>query len=92
MADKMSAQARVGRPLQRFAKVDIDSIIVPDRECEPKDSPAIRLLHSFPSTGHMFRNLIPILCDQFRLVASNLRVSGARLATELAPRSHASQT
>lgn len=64
--------ARAGQQLERFAKVDVDGIFVHYRECGPKDAPAILLLHGFPSSGHMFRNLIPILCDQFRLVAPDL--------------------
>ena len=69
MADEKSARATAGRPLERFAKVDIDGIMVHYRECGPKDAPAILLLHGFPSSGHMFRSLIPMLCDDFRLVA-----------------------
>ena len=29
-------------------------------------------LHGFPSAGHMFRNLIPQLMKQFRIIASDL--------------------
>ena len=72
MADEKSARATAGRPLERFAKVDIDGIMVHYRECGPKDAPAILLLHGFPSSGHMFRSLIPMLCDDFRLVAPDL--------------------
>jgi pimeloyl-ACP methyl ester carboxylesterase len=39
------------------------------REAGPKDAPAILLLHGFPSSSHMFRNLIPKLADQYRVVA-----------------------
>jgi pimeloyl-ACP methyl ester carboxylesterase len=72
MADEKSAGATAGRPLERFAKVDVDGIMVHYRECGPKDAPAILLLHGFPSSGHMFRNLIQMLCDDFRLVAPDL--------------------
>jgi pimeloyl-ACP methyl ester carboxylesterase len=33
------------------------------REAGPKDSPAILLLHGFPTSSHMFRNLIPVLAE-----------------------------
>ena len=72
MADEAIEKAAAGRPSERFAKVDIDGIMVHYRECGPKDAPAILLLHGFPSSGHMFRNLIPMLCDVFRLVAPDL--------------------
>src|ERR1700743_2783113 len=35
----------------------------------PSDSPTVLLLHGFPSSSHMFRNLIPILADKYHVVA-----------------------
>jgi pimeloyl-ACP methyl ester carboxylesterase len=42
------------------------------REAGSKDAPTIVLLHGFPSSSHMFRDLIPQLSDRFRLVAPDL--------------------
>lgn len=39
------------------------------REAGAKDSPAIVLLHGFPSSSHMFRDLIPQLSDKFHVIA-----------------------
>jgi pimeloyl-ACP methyl ester carboxylesterase len=39
------------------------------REAGPKDAPAILLLHGFPTSSQMFRNLIPALADEYRVVA-----------------------
>jgi len=39
------------------------------REAGSKDSPTIVLLHGFPSSSHMFRELIPHLADKFHLIA-----------------------
>lgn len=39
------------------------------REAGPKDAPAILLLHGFPTSSQMFRNLIPTLADKYRVVA-----------------------
>src|SRR4051812_18369550 len=39
------------------------------REAGPKDAPAILLLHGFPTNSQMFRNLIPLLADRYRVVA-----------------------
>jgi pimeloyl-ACP methyl ester carboxylesterase len=42
------------------------------REGGPKDYPTILLLHGFPTSSHMFRNLIPALADRYHLVAPDL--------------------
>jgi pimeloyl-ACP methyl ester carboxylesterase len=55
-----------------FRKVDVDGFNVFYREAGPKDGPAILLLHGFPSAGHMFRDLIPELAKQFRVIAPDL--------------------
>ncbi len=39
------------------------------REAGSKDSPTILLLHGFPTSSHMFRNLIPLLAEKFHVVA-----------------------
>ncbi|MBV9182214.1 MAG: alpha/beta fold hydrolase [Acidobacteria bacterium] len=42
------------------------------REDGPKEGPTILLLHGFPTSSHMFRNLIPALADRYHLVAPDL--------------------
>lgn len=49
--------------------VEIDGLKVFYREAGPEGAPTILLLHGFPTSSHMFRNLIPALADQFHLVA-----------------------
>src|SRR5436305_14096033 len=39
------------------------------REAGPAGAPAILLLHGFPTSSQMFRNLIPALADRYRVVA-----------------------
>jgi pimeloyl-ACP methyl ester carboxylesterase len=63
---------RSSHACSHFRKVDVDGIGVFYREAGPKDAPTILLLHGFPTAGHMFRDLIPQLADQFRLVAPDL--------------------
>jgi pimeloyl-ACP methyl ester carboxylesterase len=42
------------------------------REAGPADALAILLLHGFPSASHMFRELIPLLADRYRVIAPDL--------------------
>ncbi len=39
------------------------------REAGPKGAPAVLLLHGFPTSSQMFRNLIPALAEEYRVVA-----------------------
>jgi len=55
-----------------FHKVDVDGFNIFYREAGPKAAPVLLLLHGFPSAGHMFRDLIPQLSNQFRLIAPDL--------------------
>ena len=42
------------------------------REAGPRNAPVVLLLHGFPSSSHMFRNLIPALADRYRVIAPDL--------------------
>ena len=52
-----------------FHKVNVDGINLFYREAGPKDAPVILLLHGFPTSSHMFRNLIPQLADRYHVIA-----------------------
>ena len=49
--------------------INIDGVDIFYREAGPADAPTILLLHGFPTSSHMFRNLIPALSDHYHLVA-----------------------
>ena len=49
--------------------VKIDGLDIFYREAGPKDAPTVLLLHGFPTSSHMFRNLIPALADKYHVVA-----------------------
>ena len=49
--------------------VNIDGLEIFYREAGPEDAPVILLLHGFPTSSQMFRNLIPALSTKFHLIA-----------------------
>jgi len=53
----------------RYQTVSIDGVDVFYREAGSKDAPAILLLHGFPTSSHMYRNLIPALADKYHVIA-----------------------
>src|SRR5215469_5884723 len=53
----------------RYDYATIDGHKIFYREAGPADAPAIVLLHGFPSSSHMFRDLIPKLAGKFRVIA-----------------------
>jgi len=52
-----------------YRTVDIDGIDLFYREAGPSNAPVVVLLHGFPSSSHMFRNVIPALGDRYRVIA-----------------------
>ncbi|MFJ9868748.1 alpha/beta fold hydrolase [Streptomyces sp. NPDC101165] len=53
------------------------------REAGPEDAPVLLLLHGFPSSSHMFRELIPLLADRYRVIAPD-HIGFGRSATPAA--------
>ncbi len=53
-------------------RVALGEVSVFYREAGDPLAPALLLLHGFPSSSHMFRNLIPRLADRFRVIAPDL--------------------
>ncbi len=64
-----TAAAAAGSHPTLHKTVKVDGLDIFYREAGPKDAPTILLLHGFPTSSQMFRNLIPALADRFHLVA-----------------------
>ncbi len=52
-----------------YHTISIDGLDIFYREAGSPDNPTILLLHGFPTSSHMFRNLMSALADRFHLVA-----------------------
>jgi pimeloyl-ACP methyl ester carboxylesterase len=52
-----------------YRTAQVDGLTIFYRESGPSDGPVILLLHGFPTSSRMFRNLIPALADRYHLIA-----------------------
>jgi pimeloyl-ACP methyl ester carboxylesterase len=56
----------------RYRRATVDGLSVFYREAGDPDRPTLLLLHGFPTSSVMFRDLIPLLADDFHLIAPDL--------------------
>jgi pimeloyl-ACP methyl ester carboxylesterase len=56
----------------RYRTAEVDGIKVFYREAQNAGAPKLLLLHGFPTSGHMFRDLTPLLAGKFHLIAPDL--------------------
>lgn len=71
IANAASAQP-VGAPPDsqiHYRTAKVDGVDVFYREAGPRNAPGVLLLHGFPTSSQMFRNLIPALADRYHVVA-----------------------
>jgi pimeloyl-ACP methyl ester carboxylesterase len=58
--------------ITRYRTIDVEGLNLFYRQAGPSDAPAVLLLHGFPTSSHMYRELIPALADRYRVVAPDL--------------------
>src|SRR4051794_12481688 len=56
-------------PTVFYRSMNVEGLEIFYREAGPRNAPTVLLLHGFPSSSHMFRNLIPMLADNYHVVA-----------------------
>ena len=59
-------------PVTSIHRLDVDAVRLFYREAGPPDGPVVLLLHGFPASSFMFRELIPRLADRYRVIAPDL--------------------
>lgn len=55
--------------MTNYRTAKIDGVDIFYREAGPEGAPVLLLLHGFPTSSHMFRNLIPLLADRYHVIA-----------------------
>src|SRR5271155_5570477 len=55
-----------------FKRAEVNGFKIFYREAGEPQAPAVLLLHGFPTSSHMFRNLIPQLADNYHVIAPDL--------------------
>ncbi len=66
----------------RSQTAKVDGLDIFYRDAGPKDGPVLLLLHGFPTSSHMFRDLIPRLADKYRVIAPDYPGYGYSSAPE----------
>lgn len=70
LAERGAAGASAVAPIVTHHRTaDVDGVDMFYREAGPVNAPVVLLLHGFPTSSHMFRNLIPQLADRYRVIA-----------------------
>src|SRR3954447_25827566 len=64
-----AAAAPAALPTTHYRSAKIEGVNLFYREAGPIDAPVVLLLHGFPTSSHMFRNLIPLLADRYHVIA-----------------------
>src|SRR6476620_1700117 len=65
----MTPECKSVTPTVFYRTLNVEDLEIFYREAGPRDSPTVLLLHGFPSSSHMFRNLIPMLADKYHVGA-----------------------
>jgi pimeloyl-ACP methyl ester carboxylesterase len=61
--------SKEGTSVINYQRADVAGVNIFYREAGVGNGPTILLLHGFPTSGHMFRNLIPLLAHEYHVVA-----------------------
>ena len=69
-------------PAVHYRTAHVNGVDVFYREAGYRNAPTVLLLHGFPTSSNMFRNLIPRLADAFHVVAPDFPGGANKIASE----------
>jgi pimeloyl-ACP methyl ester carboxylesterase len=67
---------RADVPQTRYRIIDVEGVEIFYREAGAATAPVVLLLHGFPTSSRMFRNLIPMLANDYRIIAPDYPAFG----------------
>jgi pimeloyl-ACP methyl ester carboxylesterase len=76
LAEAQPRGVRADSAVTRHRTGNVDGIDIFYREAGAANAPAVLLLHGFPTSSHMFRNLIPVLAHRYRVIAPDYPAFG----------------
>ena len=76
IAEAQARAVQADSAVTRYRTAKVDGIDIFYREAGAADAPAVVLLHGFPTSSHMFRNLIPVLAHRYRVIAPDYPAFG----------------
>jgi pimeloyl-ACP methyl ester carboxylesterase len=65
----LATSLHAAAPAVSYRTVKVEGLDIFYREAGPVDAPVVLLLHGFPTSSHMFRNLIPQLATRYHVIA-----------------------
>ena len=69
VAQSKASESHVTVAVTHYRTATVDGANLFYREAGPANGPVVLLLHGFPTSSHMFRNLIPPLADRYHVIA-----------------------
>ena len=64
--------SNMNTPMVHYLRTKVYGLNIFYRESGPRDAPTILLLHGYPTSSHMYRNLIPMLNRTYHVIAPDL--------------------
>jgi pimeloyl-ACP methyl ester carboxylesterase len=66
---RTTPEPTISAPQVRYRTQAVNGLQIFYREAGPVDAPTLVLLHGFPTSSHMYRDLIPLLATRYRVIA-----------------------
>lgn len=69
VAQSKASESHVTVAVTHYRTATVDGVQMFYREAGPENGPVVLLLHGFPTSSYMFRNLMPLLADRYHVIA-----------------------